>query len=318
MQTPLLHILALFALASVLAAPVAMAQQSSHSAQTLAPQTLAPMIRAPTESQPSRQKVYQRTNMGSVFGARQIAIQAMRFESMEGLPPFILDNTGSRTLFRYESGGEVLVLTQIHTTRGDTLYKNDQGMVILRLHRVGSATVFPQPRSQGVMAWSTGSVTQLGPPRVSIQQMTRILERIADDLAKILDQDLTISVTGATEETAWIYLDAANNIHSGIRRMMRHNGTLTRVQPIRQIEIIVADRPSSEILGTILRLSVTPHLRFSGRLSSLQIQMSLQKETNTAQLEPLPELVHAQEIEFETQELVTQESDLPVSRAVSR
>ncbi|MCF6292218.1 MAG: DUF4908 domain-containing protein [Robiginitomaculum sp.] len=223
----------------------------------------------PTESHVNR------TNIREVFALRQRRFTVQRFEGLAGLPPFILDNSGSITLFRYERGGEVLVLKPVHTTRGDIVYKNDRGMVVLKLRRVGSATVFMRPKSRGIVAWSTGQGNNIGSPTVSLQQMTNVLRRIANDLAEKLDQNIEISVKGANEENAWIFLDAASNIRIGIYRHLRTNRQRPVLQGLTRIEIFSSDKLTGSMDSGVLRLAVIPDKGYSGRLSSFQVQSSL-------------------------------------------
>jgi len=216
-----------------------------------------------------------RPNIREVFELRQRRFNVQRFEGLAGLPPFILDNSGSITLFRYERGGEVLVLQPVHTTRGDIVYKNDRGMVVLKLRRVGSATVFMRPKSRGIVAWSTGQGSNIGPPTVSLQQMTSVLRQIANDLAQKLDQNIEISVKGANEENAWIFLDTANNVRIGIYRYLRNNRGNKTLRDLSRIEIFAFDKLTGSMDSGVLKLAVIPDKGYSGRLSSFQIQYSL-------------------------------------------
>lgn len=216
-----------------------------------------------------------RMNIREVFELRQRTFSVQRFESLAGLPPFILDNSGSTALFRYERGGEVLVLKPVHTTRGDVVYKNDRGMVVLKTRRVGSATVFMQSRSRGIVAWSTGRGSNIGPSTVSLQQMKNVLQKIAGDIAEKLDQDITISVKGANEENAWVFLDTANNVRIGIYRHLRASRKRQALQGLARIEIFSSDKLAGTIDGGVLKLAIIPNKGYLGRLSSFQIQSSL-------------------------------------------
>ncbi|MBL1430837.1 MAG: DUF4908 domain-containing protein [Robiginitomaculum sp.] len=216
-----------------------------------------------------------RPNIREVFELRQRRFTVQRFEGLAGLPPFILDNSGSITLFRYERGGEVLVLQPVHTTRGDIVYKNDRGMVVLKLRRVGGATVFMRPKSRGIVAWSTGQGSNIGPPTVSLRQMTRVLRRIANDLAQKLGQDIEISVRGANEENAWIFLDTANNVRIGVYRYLRNNRKNQTLRDLSRIEIFAANELVSSMDDGVLKLEIIPGEGYFGRMSSFQIQYSL-------------------------------------------
>ncbi len=248
-----------------------------------------------TAGQFAPQMPYARRNMREVYISLSRQQRAVRFETMDAMPPFILDTSGSQPLFQYEQGGEVLVLKPVHTTRGDTIYKNDQGIVVLRVRRVGSATVFPQHRSQGIMAWSTGQARQVGPPQVSLLRMKAIMGQIADDLANTLNHDLSISISGATQQTAWLFLDAAFNVRDGIRQTLSLAPEAAPLPGIISMQISVAEQPASIIEDGVLKLYVTPARGFAGRLSSLQIQTSLMGEQVTGRPMALPVLASQQE-----------------------
>ncbi|MBL4616663.1 MAG: DUF4908 domain-containing protein [Robiginitomaculum sp.] len=242
--------------------------------------TMPPISQAIPESQEvgenfTAESHVTRTNIREVFALRQRNFNVQRFEGLAGMPPFILDNSGSITLFRYERGGEVLVLKPVHTTRGDIVYKNDRGMVVLKLRRVGSATVFMRPRSRGIVAWSTGQGSNIGPATVSLSNMTNVLRRIANDLAEKLDQNIEISVKGANEENAWIFLDAASNVRIGIYRHLRINRKQQSLQGLTRIEIFSSDKLAGSMDGGVLKLAIIPEKGYSGRLSSFQIQSFL-------------------------------------------
>lgn len=277
-----LLILALLASALALTDTVAWAQQGQPTTAESLPDTRVGLpigdrisnINQPPSLVPAGSRL-RRTNIREVFELRKKRRQVQRFEGMGGLQPFILDKTGKQALFRYERGGEVLVLTTVHTTRGDTLYKNDQGVIVLHLRRVGSATIFLESGSHGLVAWATGSAQKLGPPQVSMSRMKNVLEQIANDLASLLEKDIEIEVIGATETTAWIFLDTARNVRIGIGRVVQSERSVAQLSSLKKIKITATGQPKSVIDGATLRLSITPALGFAGRQSSLQIQSAL-------------------------------------------
>lgn len=212
----------------------------------------------------------------------------LQFETMDGRPAFVLDRSGSRPLFRYTWGGEVLVLREVHTTRGDILYKNVQGEVILRRHRVGDATLFPQGRSRGVAAWATGTAHTITPHAVNLETLRGDLADIAGKLAMILNQNLTITASGASEDTAWVYDQAASNFLASVRRMVRIAKPGPPLTQIRQISIKPGPKADSWLQESVFTLFVNPKQRYSGRMSSLAIERVLLDGAGVKETETLP------------------------------
>ena len=64
-----------------------------------------------------------------------------RFTSQGG-PAFVLDQSGGRTLLRYEGSNEIWALRPTAGIRGDIYYRNDVGEVVLRATRLGGLTLY--------------------------------------------------------------------------------------------------------------------------------------------------------------------------------
>lgn len=248
-----------------------------------------PVATGPTIAPLRNRAMANRAAMREFYDQRtQWKAPILRFETMDGRPAFVLDRSGPRPLFRYSWGGEVLVLREVHTTRGDLLYKNDQGDVVLRRHRVGDATLFPQGRSRGVAAWASGPALAIQPQPVNTEILRRDLADIAGQLAVLLNQNMTISASGASPETAWIYDEAAANFLASVRRMVRIAKPGPPLTRIRQIDIVQGENPESNLQETIFTLSVNPALGFSGRMSSLEIERVLLNDDSIRETATLP------------------------------
>jgi len=232
-------------------------------------------IKSSDDDKVQMRPVEQRPQIRDIFELPKTSQQIQRFEGLRGVRPFILDRSGLQVLFRYERGGEVLLLKPIHTTRGDTVFKNDQGMVLLRLRRVGSATLFPKASSQGIVAWTTGGASKLIPPEISLQKMQKSLRFIANDLASDLDRDIIIKVQNAKQNTAWVFLDAAQNTRTAIQQILRTQPQNSQILQIHKIIISPAAQPAIKFENNTILISIAPERGFAGRLSSLQTQKLL-------------------------------------------
>lgn len=230
-----------------------------------------------------------RAAMREFFDPRtQWKAPVLRFETMDGRPAFVLDRSGPKPLFRYAWGGEVLVLREVHTTRGDILYKNDQGEVVLRRHRVGDATLFPQGRSRGIAAWATGAANSIAPQPVGVDTLRADLADTANHLARLLNQDMTISASGATSETAWIYDQAAQNFLASVRRVVRLAKPGPPLTQIHKISIVQGPIADSHLQNNKLTLYVDPAQGYAGRMSSLAMERVLLSDADRRETETLP------------------------------
>jgi len=61
---------------------------------------------------------------------------------------------GQRTyLLKYKDIDEVWTLAEELGARGDVIYRNDAGRIVLRENGIGSATLYPDPQSKGIPVW---------------------------------------------------------------------------------------------------------------------------------------------------------------------
>ncbi len=207
------------------------------------------------------------------YEARATTQPVNRYDVGKKSEAFILDQRRSgKMLFRYVRSREVFVLNRVPGPRGDMMLKNDLGAVMVRMSRVGGPILFPERTSTGVPAWRAGPATPLGPQTVHLDDLRPALSNIANDLALILDQDVTISVTGADEPSAWLYLDTALNARSAINRIARNPDRKGRTLPqLNAIHLIAATKQNVMLEDSILIIHLVTDQGFAGRPSSLRL-----------------------------------------------
>jgi len=72
-----------------------------------------------------------------------------RYVSADGARSFVLDLTGPDPLLKYDDSDEILVLSAVPTARNDTIFKGDDGAVVLRRTAAGGVTWFGHARAGG-------------------------------------------------------------------------------------------------------------------------------------------------------------------------
>lgn len=196
-----------------------------------------------------------------------------RFDVAKDSDAFILDQRlQGQMLFRFERSREVFVLSRVPGPRGDVMLKNDLGVVMVRMSRVGGPVLFSGRNARGVPAWRSGPASPLGPQTVQLEDLRPSLANIANDLVAVLEHDLVISISGVDERSAWLYLDAALNARSAIMRLIRSPDRKGRILPtLNEIKISNAQEPALILEDAVLEIHLVVDQGFAGRPSSLRL-----------------------------------------------
>lgn len=196
-----------------------------------------------------------------------------RFEVARTGKAFIIEQRRQGVLlFRYVHAREVFVLRRVPGPRGDMMLKNDLGAVMVRMSRVGGPVLFPGRSSPGIPAWRSGSAAPLARQVFHLEDLRGALTEIARDIATDLDHDVTISASGAREQSAWLYLDTAMNVRGAINRLVRTSGHSHRVlPPLTAIRLVDAPKQALELHDAVLQIALVSKDGFAGRPSSLRL-----------------------------------------------
>lgn len=187
---------------------------------------------------------------------------------------FVLDQSGTPTLLRFEGSPEVWVLRAQPGPRGDTIYRNDMGQPVLRATKLGGMTLFTLDNPDGSAVAYDGEAGSLRLPSIMsasvlFQHMYQASVRSSHAAQRVIP---FISVDDATPETASLIADSATVTAEAITRVSRlANGhvTLTRV-----VKVLLAKgrKPDAQInSGGALTVFYTPEAGVEGRPSSERI-----------------------------------------------
>ena len=196
-----------------------------------------------------------------------------RFDAARSGRAFIIDQSHQgMMLFRYVRSREVFVLRRVPGPRGDLMLKNDLGAVMVRISRVGGPVLFPGRGSQGIPAWPVGAGEPLGPQSVNLENLRQGLSQIADDLAGVLQHNVTISANGASAASAWVYLYTALNVRAAIARLVhKPDRKGRRLPPIQTIRLSNAKAQDRSLHAGIVHITLAAAQGFAGRPSSLRL-----------------------------------------------
>jgi hypothetical protein len=183
---------------------------------------------------------------------------------------FVLDQTSPKPLLRFEGSPEVWVLDPHYAPRGDIVYKNDLGQVVLRASRVGGVTLFTPERPMGAAAAPSGSAGPLRLLPLGPQQLLRQLAAASARASRAARKLITVEAD-ATPEGAPVIADAATVAAEAVVRISRRTDAKDMVLKISRIAIEEGQPPGVSLRDGTLKIVVYPPRGMAGRPSSERI-----------------------------------------------
>ncbi|MHB8529805.1 MAG: DUF4908 domain-containing protein [Caulobacteraceae bacterium] len=188
---------------------------------------------------------------------------------------FTLDRSTREPLLKFEDSPEVWALSPVRGPRGDIIYRNDLGQPVLRATKLGGMTVFTSRRPAGSAASLAGPtsplrLTPLGPVALyqRLFQASVRSSRIAQHLIGFDAPDASPSSDALIADAAVIVVSALSNLSS-------RAGGKARLARIGKIAFLEGGKPSINLRGEIVTITVAPSYGVAGRPSSGRILQAL-------------------------------------------
>lgn len=183
---------------------------------------------------------------------------------------FVLDTTAPRPLLRFEGSSEIWALHPAVGPRGDVIYKNDLGQMILRATKLGGLTLFTR-RSPGGAAAEVAGASQpirLQPigPKALLRQLTLASARASGAAKRLIPVE-----ADASPGSSAVIADAAMLASEAMIRLSRTPEGQARLAKIRHIVLVEGPRPAVELKNGTLLIVVRPDEGLAGRPSSERI-----------------------------------------------
>jgi hypothetical protein len=192
-----------------------------------------------------------------------------RYVSESGLA-FTLDRSTGTPMLRFEGSNEIWVL-QAHTgARGDILYKNDAGRVVLRDTKVGGMILYAPDRREGAAAALSGESRPIRLTPVDPKALIRRLVGASAVVSKAARRQIPFQAEASTASSALI-ADAALVAADGLVRMSRTPEGQSQLRRVNLVFLTEGPRPGVILRQGVLIVVVTPRLGISGRPSSERI-----------------------------------------------
>ncbi|HET9159416.1 MAG TPA: DUF4908 domain-containing protein [Caulobacteraceae bacterium] len=230
---------------------------------------LALLIASPAAAQPRKLNDFFHTQPGPS------ANPVVGRYAVERGPGFVLDRSNSSApLLKYENRDEVFVLQPRPVGRGDMVFTNDAGEVVLRATRLGGLIVFTEDRPQGMAASLRGAAQPI-PTEVQMSpgSFIRRINDIGNRLADLSPNFKKISFNSDDSAVAML-AEAASLTLQAVQTAVKRKKTRT-IDTFERLVLRDGPAPSVVYDGGVLTITVTPGLGVAGRPSSEKIARAL-------------------------------------------
>jgi hypothetical protein len=211
---------------------------------------------------------------GSRHGSEQrkpAAPPVARYVSETG-SAFVLDRAAPQPLLKFENSSEVWVLSPQPAPRGDTIYKNEMGELVLRATKLGGMTLFTAERPDGDAAALMGRAPSIQPPTVlSVSALFQRLVQAASRASRAAQHRVLFeTVEDATPSTSVLVADTATVTAEAFEKMAR-NGDRNLLARVGRVLLAEGHKPGASLKGGDLTVTYTPDKGLAGRPSSKRI-----------------------------------------------
>jgi hypothetical protein len=219
----------------------------------------------------------QRPKLGDIFrgGPSQPVNPLVGRYGVERGPAFVLDRSNTATpLLKYDNSDEIWVLQSRPAGRGDMVFVNDTGDIVLRATRLGGLIVFTEERPQGVPASLRGVASPL--PTDIAMTPSGFVRRLRDAGERISDLAPSFKKISFTSDDAAAPLlaEAAVLTAQAVQNAVRRKRSST-VNGLERLVLRDGPAPGVSLDRGVLTVTVTPGLGVAGRPSSERIARAL-------------------------------------------
>ena len=183
---------------------------------------------------------------------------------------FILDRSSERTLMRFENSPEIWVLQPTVGPRGDIIYKNDIGQVLLRATRVGGLILYTGKRAAGASAALAGTSSPIRLKAIGPVELYRVLLGASARTSRLAKHRISFDAE-ATPASSTLIADAAVLSIMAMERIVQRPDGAAMTARIQRVVIVEGRKPEVILRAGTLLIAVTPSLGVAGRPSSERI-----------------------------------------------
>jgi hypothetical protein len=210
-------------------------------------------------------------NHGGSESRKSTAPPVARYVSETG-DGFILDRAAPQPLLKFDNSSEVWVLSAQAAPRGDTIYKNELGELVLRASKLGGMTLFTAERPGGDAAALTGRAASIQPPAMlSVNVLFQRLVQANARASRAAQHRIAFeTVDDATPATSVLVADTATVTAEAFEKMAR-DGDRSLLNRVVRVLLAKGHKPGATLKGGDLTVTYAPNKGLAGRPSSARI-----------------------------------------------
>ncbi|HEY5105845.1 MAG TPA: DUF4908 domain-containing protein [Caulobacteraceae bacterium] len=203
-------------------------------------------------------------------GRQRLAPPVAKYEIDEG-GAFILDRSGRRPLLKFEESPEVWVLAVSRGPRGDTIYRDDTGDMMLRATELGGMTVFTPRRPEGSAAAMAGASLPLRLASVGPLALYQRILQASVRSSRAAQHLVGFDAPEADAGSDGLIADAAAVAAEALVSLATRQGGKAALARVQKVDLVKGGRPQVMSRGGMIIITIVPALGVAGRPSSERI-----------------------------------------------
>jgi hypothetical protein len=201
-----------------------------------------------------------------LHGAPQVA----RFSIDEG-GEFVLDRSHHPFLLKFDDDPEVWVVSPSRGPRGDILFKDDIGDILLRVTKLGGVTAFTSRRPMGSAATLDGSASPLHLTPIGPTALFQRLIIASVRCGHVSRHSVSFDALEADAKSAPLMADAALSVIDAFVGLAGTAEGRLALGRVARVQLIVGPTPQAWMRHAVLIVAVTPNDGLSGHPSSARL-----------------------------------------------
>jgi len=232
-----------------------------------------------------RLKIFAALALAACLGAPSLALagaEASRtgyFQTLDGNVGFVFDRSGELPKQRYDGSPEILLLVPAPAARGDTVFRQEDGLMVLRETPFGALTFFSRRYRNGVPLVRLGDASPLVPERLAPDDALARAVSLADHLKLVLGHPVTIEIPAIapmSPPALGVLVQVLENTGLAFDNVLAAPANKTELAPlIRSVCYRLRREGAIDRTDATIKIDFAPGLGVAGRPSSLQIETYL-------------------------------------------
>jgi hypothetical protein len=241
-----------------------------------------------------RLRIFPALALAACLGAPCVALAAAQasrtgyFQTLDGNVGFVFDRSGEWPKQRYDGSPEILLLVPAPAARGDTVFRQEDGLMVLRETPFGALTFFSRRYRNGVPLVRLGDASPLIPDRLAPDDALARAVSLADHLKLVLGHPVTIEIPAIapmSPPALGVLVQAIENTGLAFDNVLPANKN--ELAPlIRSVCYRIRQQGRIDRTEVTIKIDIAPSFGVAGRPSSLQIETYLNGMLRAAAARP--------------------------------